>query len=304
LKRFRIVISLILSCCTSLVRAQEKVAEGQYQIQGVTSSGSPATKTVSRWTLFAAESGGYHLRSEVEQQTSSIRVAQVEELNDKLVPIAIGYELYRGEQKFPDIPNITASCAVSNGVVCTGVAGNDHAIASARYTPSDPFWMWVEGLTSLDMPWLFDGALNMAHPGTGKAKINTLVVSGGTGVLIADAVNIAALEQIKKPLKVIAPSKPIPWSFRSEEEATLEFVASEHVDVNGTKVAVKHYRSNNRNASLDVWITDFGFVTKLSTGKGSELVLASFKQYRKTIPELPVEENASSIHTSKQSVSH
>jgi hypothetical protein len=74
-------------------------------------------------------------------------------------------------------------------------------------------------------------------------------MSGGTGVMIGDAVNIAALEKIKKPLKVVAPGKPIPWSFRSEEETTLEFVASEHVEVNGRKVAVKHY-SSNRNASL------------------------------------------------------
>jgi len=163
--------------------------------------------------------------------------------------------------------------------------------------------MWVEGLFSLDIPWLFDGALNMAHPGTGKAKINTLVVSGGTGVMIGDAVNIAALEKIKKPLKVVAPGKPIPWSFRSEEETTLEFVASEHVDVNGRKVAVKHYSSNNRNASLDVWTTNFWTHHQALYRRNSKFVLASFKQYRKIIPELPVEQNASSIDTSKQPVS-
>ena len=65
MERFRIAVSLISGCCTTFARAQEKVAEGQYQIQGVTSSGTPATKTVSRWKA-----------------------------------IAIGYELYRGDQKF------------------------------------------------------------------------------------------------------------------------------------------------------------------------------------------------------------
>jgi len=36
--------------------------------------------------------------------------------------------------------------------------------------------------------------------------------------MIGDAVNVAALEAIKKPLTVIAPDKPTPWGFRSAEE--------------------------------------------------------------------------------------
>jgi hypothetical protein len=307
LKSFLIAFSLTLSCCASLTAAQEKVAEGQYQMRGVTSSGTPSTKTLTRWALFAAPSGGYHLRSEIEQQAASIRIPQIEELNNRFVPTAIGYELYRGEQKFPDIPDVTASCAISSSVVCTGVAGNEHAVPSVPYTPSGPFWVWMEGLFSLDMPWLFDGALNMAHPGTGKAKINTLVVSGGTGVMIGDAVNVAALEKVKKPgqtLTVVAPSKPIPWSFRSEDESSLEFIASEQVELNGMKVAVKHYGSNHRGASEGVWITDSGLIIKMALSENSGFVLAGFKQYRKIIPELPVEQSASSIDMSKQPVSH
>lgn len=302
MKSFLIAVSLMLSCSVSLVAAQEKVAEGQYQMRGVTT-----TKPLTRWVLFAAPSGGYHLRSEIEQQAATMRVAQIEELNDQFVPTAIGYELYRGEQKFPDIPDITASCAISDRVVCTGVAGNERAVSSAPYTPTGPFWVWMEGLFSLDMPWLFDGALNMAHPGTGKAKFNTLVVSGGTGVLIGDAVNVAALEKVKKAgqtLTVVAPSKPIPWSFRSEEGSSLEFIASEQVEVNGMKVAVKHYSSSQRSASGGFWITDSGLIIKMALSGDSAFVLAGFKQYRKIIPELPVEQNDSSINTSKQSVSH
>jgi hypothetical protein len=307
LKSFMIVFSLTLSCGASFAGAQEKVAEGQYQMRSVTAAGTPATKTLTRWSLFAAQSGGYHLRSEIEQQAASIRVAQIEELDNHFVPTAIGYELYRGEQKFPEIPNITARCTISNSVVCTGVAGNERAVPSAPYTPKGPFWMWMEGLFSLDMPWLFDGAVNMAHPGTGKAKINTLVVSGGTGVMIGDAVNVAVLERVKKPgqtLTVVAPDKPIPWSFRSAEESSFEFVASEQVEVNSTKVAVKHYSSSQRNTSGGLWITDSGLIIRMALGEGSSFILVGFKQYRKIIPELPVEQNASSIDTSRQPISH
>jgi hypothetical protein len=73
--------------------------------------------------------------------------------------------------------------------------------------------------------------------------------------------------------------------------------------VNGRKVAVKHYSSNNRNASLDVWTTNFWTHHQALYRRNSKFVLASFKQYRKIIPELPVEQNASSIDTSKQPVS-
>lgn len=287
--------------------AQEKVAEGQYQVHGVDSSGAPVTKTVTRWVLFAGPSGGYQLRSEIEQQSASIRLTQVEELNDHFVPIAIGYELHRGEPKVPDIPDITASCKFSSGVICTGVAGDEVAAPSAPYKPNGPFWMWIEDLFSLDMPWLFDGALNMAHPGTGKTKVNTMLISGGTGVMIGDAVNVAALERVRKPgqtLRVIAPSKPIPWSIRSEEESFFEFVASETLDMNGAKVAVKHYNSSTKNESRGFWVADSGLLIKMAFRENSNFTLSGFKQYRKIIPELPIEPNALNIDSSKQTVSH
>jgi hypothetical protein len=167
--------------------------------------------------------------------------------------------------------------------------------------------MWIEGLFSLDMPWLFDGALNMAHPGAGKTKVNTLLVSGGTGVLIGDAVNVAALERVRKPgqtLKVVAPSKPIPWSIRSEEESSFEFVASETLDMNGAKIAVKHYNSSVKNEFGGIWVTDSGLLIRMALGENSNFRLSGFKQYRKIIPELPVEQNALHIDSSKQTVSH
>lgn len=258
---FAVWLTLILG--TTLVNAQEKVAEGQYQVRGVDSSGAPVTKTVTRWVLFAAQSGGYHLRSEIEQQSASIRLAQVEELNDRFVPTAIGYELYRGEQKFPDIADVTANCSLSNGVVCSGIAGNDRAVASRPFSASGPFWIWIEGLFSMDMPWLFDGALNMARPAV-KGKINTLVISGGTGFMIGDAINVAALQKVTKPgqVKVVAPQSPTAWSIKSEDETIFELIASEKFDIDGTKVAVKHYSTSDGEKLGGLWVTDSGLLTK------------------------------------------
>lgn len=177
-------------------------------------------------------------------------------------------------------------------MICTGNSGTDKADPSAQYKLNDPFLMWIEGLPSFDLPWLFDGLINMAHPEKGKVRWATLVVSGGSGVMIGDAVNVGKLQAIQKneghfPLTVIAPDKPIPWRFRTEE-GSLVFVASESIELNSTKVAGRHYVSTDGKESFDFWTTDSGVLTKFARGKGS-LVLVNYKQYRKLIPELPVE---------------
>lgn len=290
MRQFLIAVCFTLMICSTLIPAQEKVAEGKYQAQTASGSGAPQTKTLTQWTLYEKPSGGYRLQSEIENQPEGVRVLQIEELTDHFVPKAIGYELYRNDQKDP---YITANCDLSNGVViCSGISGDDRAIPSPPYKPSGPFWMWVEGLFALDMPWLVGGAIDMAHPGQGKAKINALVVSGGSGVMIGDAVNVATLKAIKPPLqdlKVMAPSKPIPWTFKSPEESSVEFVASESMELNGTKVAVTHYSLTNAKTSANVWITDSGLVAKLSQNKYSSYILTGYRQYRKLIPELQVE---------------
>jgi len=146
----------------------------------------------------------------------------------------------------------------------------------------------------LDIAWLFGGAVNMAHLDKGKTEIAALIVSGGSGVMIGDAVNVAALEAIKKPLTVIAPDKPTPWGFRSAEELSFEFVASETMELNGTQVAVKHYASTDKKKPGSFWTTDAGLIVKL-TLNGPSVVLVDYKQYKKLIPELQVEKTSSKV---------
>src|SRR5207253_4065644 len=100
----------------------------------------------------------------------------------------------------------------TGAVICAGNSGKDQSAPSCPYKPDGPFWMWMEGLFSLDMPWLFDGTLNMAHSDTGKVTIEALIVSGGSGVMIGDAINVAKLEAIRRPgqtVTVVAPAKPL-----------------------------------------------------------------------------------------------
>ncbi len=283
------VFSLLL-LCGALTQAQQTVAEGEYEMRGVAESGASLAKSAARWVL-GKSSGGYHLESEIQNQPAGMRVVQIEELDDRLVPIAIGYELYRKDQK---APGITARCEFSSGViVCTGASGKNRAVASKPYRPSGPFWLWMEGLFSLDMPWLMDGAVNMAQLEKGEASVATLTVSGGSAVMIGDAINVAKLEAIRatgQTLVVMAPDKPIAWGFSSDEESPLQFVATENLEVNGTKVAARHYTLTNGNAATNLWIAGSGLLIKLAgLGGPGEFVLTNYKQYKKLIPELQVE---------------
>jgi hypothetical protein len=78
---------------------------------------------------------------------------QTEDFDSRYVPVAIGYELYRGQQK---IPGLTVNCEVSGTIVCTGVSGAHRAAASAPYKLDKPFWLWMDGVTSIDVAWQFE----------------------------------------------------------------------------------------------------------------------------------------------------
>lgn len=284
------VLLLMFLLCVIAMFAQDKVAEGEYEMRGVSAKG-PVAKTATRWVLTSKSSGGYHLESEIQGQPAGMRVVQIEDLDERLVPTAIGYQLYRKDQKDA---GITAKCDFTTGVVvCTGNSGKDRADASRPYRPKGPFWLWMEGLFSLDMPWLLDGAVSMAQLRSGKASIATLTVSGGSGVMIGDAVSVAKLKEVQRPgqtLTVIAPDKPIPWDFSSDEDTTLEFAATESVDLNGVKVAARHYVYGNAEKPMDLWIAGSGFLIRLAGGEETgDFVLVNYKQYEKLIPELPVE---------------
>jgi hypothetical protein len=264
--------------------AQDKVAEAEYEAHGASNTGASITKTATRWLLTTTSSGGYHLESEIQNQPAGMRVVQTEELNEQFVPLAIGYRLYRKDQQSP---GITANCELSSAVICSGESGADRAAASKPYKPTGPFWLWMEGVFSLDLPWLLDGAVNMAHLESGKTQVATLSVFGGTAVMLGDAVNIAKLEAIQRPgqtLNVIAPNKPIAWKLSTKEESPLELVGTETLEINGTKVAVKHYTFGKGDKPMNLWTAGSGLVVKFNN-----MVLANYKQYRKLIPELPTQ---------------
>lgn len=264
--------------------AQEKIAEGEYQIVAPSAS---TPQTTSHWILFDDKSGKFRLESEIQGQRFGMRVTQIEYLEPGLMPTSIGYDFYRKDDK---VPSITATCDFSTGsIVCTGHSAKDEAAPNTPYKIPGPFWMWIEGLSSLDLPWLIDGGINLAHLNKGSSLISTLVVSGGSGVMIGDAINIAALQSIEKPLTVIAPDKPIAWTFRSAEESSLNFVGLESTELQGSKIAVKHYMLSGNNQPGEIWVTDSGLLTKLALAKHAAFVLSNYKQFRRFVPELPVE---------------
>lgn len=282
-----IAILLTLGITPLLSVAQEKLAEGEYQVIAPTSPASSAGRATSHWVLLNDHSGHFRLESEILNQRFGMRVIQIEYLDDALVPVAIGYDFYRKDDQ---TPSITAMCNFSAGsVVCTGRSAKDEAAPNAPYKASGPFWMWIEGLSSFDLPWLFDGGVNLAHLDKGSGSMSTLIVSGGSGVMIGDAINIAALQSIGKPLTVVAPTKPIPWSFRSAEESSLNFVGLESAEIQGTKVAVKHYTLTAGKNPTEIWVTKSGLLTKLALANHLTFVLSGYKQSRQIVTELGVE---------------
>jgi hypothetical protein len=96
--------------------AQDRIVEGEYQIQPSPHSGASEAKTVTRWILYGTFSGHLRLESEIQGQPIGMRLVQIEELNDHLMPVSIGYELYREAQS---APSTTATCDFSqrNGCV-------------------------------------------------------------------------------------------------------------------------------------------------------------------------------------------
>jgi hypothetical protein len=93
--------------------AQEKVAEGEYQ---VVPSGSRSGS--NHWVLTTRPSGGYLVRSEIQRQAEGIRVVQSQELNEQLVPASVGYELYLKGHTEPDV---SMRCGfAANVITCDG----------------------------------------------------------------------------------------------------------------------------------------------------------------------------------------
>lgn len=239
---------LVLALCGTAF-SQERAAEGQYQMSGT-------AKAATRWVLYSKSSGGYHLESEIQNDGNGLRIVQVEELNAEIVPAAIGYEFYPKDQKKP---SATMTCEFSgDSIICRSQPG----ATSKPFKYRGPFWLWPEGLFAVDLPWLLDGAVNMARLEKGKTSVATITVSGGSQ------------EE---------------WVFSAEEEGMLEFAGVESMEIGGTRVAVRHYSLRSGEETLNLWIAGSGILVKMSRGEGDEFVLTNYRQYKKLIPELKVE---------------
>jgi hypothetical protein len=142
----------------------------------------------------------------------------------------------------------------------------------------------MEGVPS-DLAWLLGGAINMANLKTGKTDVATLSVFGGTAVMIGDAVAIATLESLKRPITATVPDKPLGWKLSTKEELPLQFVGTETMQFNDTKIVVSHYTLGSSSNATHLWTAGAaGIVVKVGAW-----TLANYKQYRPVIPELVTE---------------
>jgi hypothetical protein len=280
---------ILMNILAVTVVAQEKVAEGDYVAHGKGPDAKPLVKKVTHWTLSCRTGNDCTLHSEILGQPAGLRVVQVETLDQHLIPTSMGYDFYRDSGATN--PNITVRCSTTGGEVrCDGTFEGKKVNPSAPYKQAGPYWLWMEGLFALDMQWLLDGTVNMAHLSKGSVKVPSVNVLGGSAVLIGDAVNIAKLRQtagVGDKLKVVAPDKPIPWKIYSDEESLLELVGPDNVQVDDKNVAAQHYIYHSGEDAMNLWVTSSGVLVRFSD-RGVDSVLSGFTQYRKLIPELSV----------------
>jgi hypothetical protein len=284
-RTFYALLSLALVAVS--LSAQEKVAEGEYTL-------SPARVVTSQrhWVLLALPSGGYLLRSEIQDPKAGIRVLQLEELNGDFVPGSIGYELYLKDQTEP---TVIVNCAFShNSILCDGKSEKGPAERSKPYTYKGPVLFSVRDLSRFDFAWLMCGALNMAHLDSGKIPLRTVHLTGGAALELTDDINIAALKAAMTPSQeftAIRPESYTKWEFISEDgdEQTLSFVGTESVKLGETAITARHYSIATGGANMSLWLAGPGLLVKVTFGENAEYVLTHYRQYRQLIPQIGVE---------------
>lgn len=294
-----------LACCLFALGgtafSQSKVAEGEYQMRNVLKPGSPvinstSIKTSSRWVLYGKSDGGYHLVSEIQNVPGGMRVVQVEDLDSQLVPVTIGFELYpKNETK----PAVRVACGVvKTSVSCHGEdSAKGAAPVSAAFDVQGPFIFWLRDLASFDLGWQTSGALNMVHSmAAKKAALKTLLVTGGSALVLTDKLNIAALEAVKSPNQVVTavvPENYTEWEFDSDEETPVEVLGTEEIQMDSKKIAAEHYSFKSaEEGPTDSWMAPKGVLLKMVDKGNAELVLTNYRQYTSLISGFKVEENS------------
>jgi len=261
-----IAVLLVFGLYAISVSAQNIVAEGEYEGRVASATEDSSARTVTRWTLYRKSLKSYTLKSEIVGPPDvKGKLFQIEELDENLVPLAIGYEWYeKGQEK----PSATSNCKFAQGSIDCWMHTPEGDATCKRHQEEQPFWFWIEDMFTLDLPWSFGGVVNMAHLEKGKTPMFVLTLGGG--------------------------SKDTPCDLTSEQEGSIEFVGIESIDFPGAKVTVKRYRfldgpTQKNSEPIDVRIAGPGIVVKMSGTEGLEFILTNYKQYEKLIPELPVE---------------
>ena len=265
--------------------AQQKIAEGEYQLLSL-----EAHSQIRHWVLTDRATGGYLLHSEIENPAEGVRVVQVEELNDQLIPSSIGYELYLKKHTKPDV---SMKCNVMNdAITCSGESEKGVAKPSQPYLCKGPFLFLVQDLSRFDLAWLMAGTLNRSHLTSGNTLLRTITVSGGAALELTDEINIAAVKAAMSPNQKftgIRPEHYTEWEFSTQEdEETLTLVATEDVELAGTKVSARHYSLTSSDATMHFWLAQPGVLIKMSIGEDGEYLLSNYRQYRKFVPEMKV----------------
>lgn len=284
------LVLLVVGISAATLSAQEKLAEGEYKL----SQAAPGYPQ-KHWVLTARSSGGYLLRSEIHTPANGIPVFQLEELNDQLIPTSIGYELYLKDQAEP---KVIVNCAFArDSITCGGKSEKGIAHPSKPFQYKGPFLFAVRDLSHFDFAWLMAGAMNMAHLTSGKASLRTIHLTGGAALELTDEINVAMLQAVmtsKQTFRAIRPERYTEWEFISDDDdvETVSFLSAEEVELNETKVPARHYSIKTSGETLHFWMADPGILLKIKARGKVEYVLANYRQYKKLIPQIKVDEAA------------
>lgn len=282
---------MALAVSAATLPAQEKIAEGRYQLGQPGSSRS--VKTLSHWVLTSQPGAGYVLRSEISNSQGQIRVIQIEELDSQLVPASIGYELYTKERQTPDA---SLTCKFSGtSITCDGTSEKGRARASQPCPHQEAFMLVVEELSRFDFGWLAAGTLNMAHLDTGKTKVHTIHVGGGAALELTDDINVATLQAAMTPnqkFTAVRPKDYTEWEFTANdgEEEILAFVGNEVVTLGRDEISARHYSLSGGDTVMDFWVAGPGLLVKTSVGNQTNILLTDYRQFKPLISGIKVEE--------------
>ena len=74
------------------------------------------------------------------------------------------------------------------------------------------------------------------------------------------------------------------WRLSVNEKSKLQYIGPEGIQIQGTLVVVRHYTLGEGKNVMNLWTADPGILVRVNN-----FYLANYKQFKKLIPELPVQ---------------